>query len=150
MRQGPSPPTVCPSLVAAGSSAADIAIAGPSTAADPSSAVAGADPSVPVVRPTSAPAAAAPDAGDVEGSSSVAPAQRIYHTRVRPIPLAPSHPRPARRAPPAKRDQTSDPGESSTSRSRAPPSLPYQGIVGALDLSPRSIIRRPYFPYNLI
>ena len=150
MHQGPSPLAFSPSLVAAGSSAVDIAVAGPSTAADPSSAVAGADPSVLVERPTSAPAVAAPDACDVEGSSSVAPAQRIYHTRVRPIPPAPSHPRPARRAPPSKRDRTSDPGESSTSRSRAPPSLPYQGIVGALDLSPGSIIRRPYFPYNPI
>ena len=30
-------------------------------------------------------------------------------------------------------------------RSRAPPSLPYQGIVRAPDLSPGSIIRRPCF-----
>ena len=52
---------------------------------------------------------------------------------------------PARRAPPAKRAQTSSPGDSSTSRSRAPPSPPYQGIAGAPDLSLASIIRRPYF-----
>ena len=31
-------------------------------------------------------------------------------------------------------------------RSRAPPSPPYQGVAGAPDLSPGSIIRRPYFP----
>ena len=30
------------------------------------------------------------------------------------------------------------------------PSPPYQGIAGALDLSPGSIIRRPYFPYDPI
>ena len=76
----------------------------------------------------------------------MAPAQRRYHTRVDPTPPAPSHPRPARRAPPSKRARTSGPGESSTSRPRAQPSPPYQGISGALDLSTASIIRRPYFP----
>ena len=35
-------------------------------------------------------------------------------------------------------------------RSRAPPSPPYQGIAGAPDLSPTSIIRRPYFPCDPI
>ena len=44
-----------------------------------------------------------------------------------------------------KRARTSGPVESSTSRPQAPPSPPYQGIVGAPDLSPASIIRRPYF-----
>ena len=65
-------------------------------------------------------------------------------------PLAPSHPRPARRALPAKTTRTSGPGESSTSRSRVLPSPPYQGITGAPDLSPGSIIRRPYFPCDPI
>ena len=80
----------------------------------------------------------------------MAPAQRRYHTRVGPTPPAPSHPRPARRAPPAKRAWTSGPGESSTSRSRAPSSPPYQGVAGASDLSPGSIILRPYFPRDPI
>ena len=84
-------------------------------------------------------------AADVEGSSSMAPTQRRYHTRVGPTPNASSHPRPYRRAPPSKRARTSGLGESSTSRPRAPPSPPYQGIAGAPDLSPASIIRRPFF-----
>ena len=84
-------------------------------------------------------------AADAEGSSYVAPAYRRYHTQVSPTPLAPSHPRPAQRAPPPKRAWTSGPGVSSTSRPRAPPSPPYQGIAGAPNLSPASIIRRPYF-----
>ena len=79
------------------------------------------------------------------GSFSMAPAQRRYHTRVGPTPPDPSHPMPPRRAPPSKRAQTSGLGESSTSRPRAPPSPPYQGIAGAPDLFPASIIRRPYF-----
>ena len=91
-----------------------------------------------------------PAAADAEGSSSVAPAHRRYHTQVGPTPPAPSHPMPAWRAPPAKRAQTSGPGQSSTSRSRAPPSPPYQGIFGAPDLSPASIISRPYFPFDPI
>ena len=73
-----------------------------------------------------------------------------YHTRVGPTLPAPSHPRTARRAPPPKRARTSDLGESSTPRPRAPPSPPYQGIAGAPDLSPASIIMRPYFPCNPI
>ena len=36
------------------------------------------------------------------GSSSVAPAQRRYHTRVGPTPPSPPHPRLARRAPPPR------------------------------------------------
>ena len=80
----------------------------------------------------------------------MAPAYRRYHTRVGPTPPAPSHPRPAQRAPSAKRARTSVSGESSTSRPRAPPSSPYQGIAGAPDLSPASIIRRPYFPCDPI
>ena len=146
--QGPSSPAAGPSLTVNGSSAANIAAVGPATVG-PSTAAAGADPSAPAVHSTSAPAAAAP-AGDDEGFSSVAPAQRRYHTRVEPTPPAPSHPRPARRSPPAKRARTSGPGESSTLRSRAPPSPPYQGITGAPDLSPGSIIRRPYFLYDPI
>ena len=150
VRQGPSSPAAGPFLAAASSSAADIAAANPTTAvgpvaADPSVAAIDAGPSAPAVRPTSAPVAAVP-AKDAEGSSSVAPAQRRYHTRVGPTPPAHSHPRPARRAPPAKRARTSGSGESSTLRSRASPSPPYQAIVGAPDLSPGSIIRRPYFP----
>ena len=84
------------------------------------------------------------------GSSSVAPAQRRYHTRVGPTPPAPSHPRLAQRASQPKRSWTSGLGESSTSRPREPPSPPYQGMVGALDLSPASIIRRPYFHCSFI
>ena len=80
----------------------------------------------------------------------MAPVKRRYHTRVGPTPPSYSHPRPARRAPPAKRARTSGPGESSTLRSRAPPSPPYQGISRAPDLCPASIIRRPYFPYDPI
>ena len=86
------------------------------------------------------------------GSSSDTPDQRKYHTRVSPTPPAPSHPRPARRAPPSKRARTSGPGESSRSRLAEPQSPPHQGIAGVphLDLSLASIIRRPYFPYNPI
>ena len=151
VRQGPTPPAVGPSPAAAGfsaasSSAADPAAAGfvaagPSVAA-PSAAAAGASPSVPAVRP--------PAAVDAKGSSSVVPAQRRYYTRVGPTPPVPTHPRPARRAPPAKRARTSSQGESSTLRSKAPPSPPYRGIAEAPDLSSGSIIRRPYFPYDPI
>ena len=151
----PGPPHQAPSSAAAGPSTVGPSVAGPS-AAGPSVAAAGADPSVPAVRPSveaASPAPAAiqsPAAGDAEGSSSVAPTHKRYHTRVGPTPPAPSHPRPARRAPLAKKARTSGPGESSTSRSRAPPSPPYQGIPGASDLSPASIIRRPYFPCDPI
>ena len=127
--QGPTPPTVGPS------------------AASPSAVV---SPSVPAVRPSPAVASPAPAASDAKGSSSMTLAQRRYHTRVRSTPLAPSHPRPARRAPPAKRTWTLGPEESSTSRSREPPSQQYQGITGALNLSPASIIRQPYFPCDPI
>ena len=139
MRQGPNPSAIGPSV--ASPIAAGPAATGPSTAA------AGAGPNVPAERPT---AALTPAAGDAEGSSSVAPAQRRYHTRVGPTPPAPSHPRLAWRAPPAKKAWTSGPGESSTLRSRALPSPPNQGIAGAPDLSPGSIIRRPYFPCDPI
>ena len=64
--------------------------------------------------------------------------------------MAPSHPRPAWRAPLTKRARTSGPRETSTSRFRALPSPPYQGVAGAPDLSPGSIIRRPYFPCDPI
>ena len=87
VRQGPNPSTAGPSVVGPST-------AGPS-AVDHSAAVAGAGPSVPNARPTAASAAPAPAAGDAEGSSSVAPAQRRYHTRVGPTPPAPLHPRPA-------------------------------------------------------
>ena len=115
--------------------AADPAVAGSVAAA------AGAGPSVPAAHPHSDAVSPAPAARDAEGSSSMAPTQRRYHTRVGPTPPAPSHPKPAWRAPPAKRARTSGPRESSTSRSRAPPSPLYQGIAGAPDLSPGSIIR---------
>ena len=118
-----------------------------------------AGPSAPAAHPSAAaatsPAAAASlapaavqgtAAADAEGSSSVAPTQRRYHTRVGLTPPAPSHPRSTRRAPQPKRALTSSPEESSTLRPRAPPSPPYQGIAGAPDLSPASIIRQPYFP----
>ena len=147
VRQGPSPPAAGPSPAAAGSSAADTAAAGPSAVADPS--VAGPSAAAVGAGP-SAPAAVAPAVGDAVGSSSVAPAQRRYHTRAGPTPPAPSHPRPARRAPQAKRTRTSGSRESSSLRSKAPPSPPYQGVVGASDLSLRSIIRWPYFPYDPI
>ena len=134
MRQGPSPHAAGPSPTTADSSTTDAAVDGPTTArAGPSTVAAGAGPIVP--------AAAAPAARDAEGSSSMAPSQMRYHTRIRPTPPAPLHPRPARRAPPAKKPQTSGLRESTTSRSRAPPSPPYQGIAGAPDLSPGSIIR---------
>ena len=150
VRQGPTPPTEtstpCPSFAATAPSTADASF----------TPAVGVGLSVPTARPFVASASLAPiavqspAAGDAEGSSSMAPAQRRYHTRVGPTPPAPSHPKPAWRAPPAKRARTSSPGESSTSRSRAPPSPPYQGISGAPDLSPASIIRRPYFPYDPI
>ena len=105
VRQGPSPSAAGPA--ATGPSASSVA-------ADPSIAVAGAGPSVLVAHPTATPATPALAAGDAEGSSSVAPTQRRYHTRVGPTPPAPSHPRPARRAPSTKRAQTSGIGESST------------------------------------
>ena len=73
-------------------------IVGPYTAVSPSAAIAGSSSSMPVMYPTSAPAADVP-AGDAEGSSSVAPAHRRHHTRVGPTPPAPSHTRPSRRAP---------------------------------------------------
>ena len=101
--QGPSSPATGPFSAAARSPAADVTAASLSSAAGPSVVAVGAGPRSPAVCPTTAPAAAAPAAGDAEGSSSVAPAQRRYHTRVEPTPPAPSHHRPARRAPPAKR-----------------------------------------------
>ena len=150
VRQGPSPSTAGPSSTATESPTADIAAAGPSSAVGPSAAAVGTGPRAHAVRPTAAPVAAAPAAVDAEGSSSVTPAQRRYHTRVGPTPPAPSHPRPSRRAPPTKRARISCPGESSSSRSRALPSPPYQGVAEAPDLSPGSIIRRPYFPCDPI
>ena len=94
VRQGPSSSAVGPSLAVAGSSAADITAVGPIAAADPSAATAGADPSAPYVRPTSAHAAAVP-VGDTKDSSFVALAQSRYHTRVGPTPPTLSHSRPA-------------------------------------------------------
>ena len=128
VRQGPTPPVAGPSATAAGT-CLSVSVVRPS-----------------VVAASLAPfAVQSPTAGDAEGSSFVAPAYRRYHTWIGLTPPASSHPRPARRAPPAKRAWTSGLGESSTLRSRAPPSPPYQGIAGAPYLSPASIIRRPYF-----
>ena len=88
------------------------------------------------------------------GSTSAAatPALRRYHTRVGPIPPSPPHPKPSRRASLSKRAQTSGPGESSSSKPPEPQSPPTQGLVGDLppDLSPASIIKRPYFHYSPI
>ena len=145
VRQGPTLPAAGPSTTGSYAAASSSAVvcpsaAGPSAVIVPSAAVVSTDPSVPAAL-TAAAASPALAAGDAEVSSSMAPAQRRYHTRVGPTPPAPSHPRPARRAPSAKRAQTSSPGESYTSRSRAPPSPPYQGIAGAPDLSLGSIIR---------
>ena len=131
----------------------------PPVAAPPATAVvAAAPPAAATVAPAALAAAATlfttttTQGSPAVGSSSDAPASRRYHTRVGPTPLAPSHPRPARRAPPSKRARTSGSGESSRSRLAEPQSPPHQGIVGVphLDLSPASIIRRPYFPYNPI
>ena len=128
----------CASIAPAGTSTPGVAAAvGPNApAACPSAAVA-ASSTLAAVQGTTA--------ADAEGSSSMAPAQRRYHTRVGPTSPAPLHPRPARRAPPPKRAQTSGLRESSTSRPRAPPSPPYQGIARAPDLSPASIIKQPFF-----
>ena len=141
VHQGPTPPAASPFTTGP-------AATGPPTVG-PSVATVSTGPSVPAVRPTVAAASPAPATGITKGSSSVAPAQRRYHTQVGPTPPAPSHPRPARRAPLAKRAWTSGLGESSISRSRAPPSPPYQGIAGAPDLSLGSIIRPPYFLLDL-
>ena len=157
--QGPIPTVAGPSPATTYFLAAEPTVADPTTAipavagfvtANPSAAAVGADPRVPAAHPTADDASPALAVGDIEGSSSVALVQRRYHTRVGPTPPTPSHPRPACRGPPAKRARTSGPGESSTSRSKAPLYPPYQGIAGALDLSLGSIIRRPYFPCNPI
>ena len=100
VRQGPTPPAaspfpvvIGPSPTAVGFPAVDPVAVGPSVAA------AGAGPRVPAAFPTIHATPPAPAVGDVMGSSSMAPAQRRYHTRVGPTPPALSHPRPARRAP---------------------------------------------------
>ena len=108
------------------------------------------------------PAVAAAQGSLLVGSSSApasshppgaaAPVPRRYHTRVGPTPPSPPHPRPSWRAPQSKRARTSSLGESSSSRPPEPQSPPTQGLLGDLlsDLSPASIIRRPYVHYNLI
>ena len=80
-------------------------------------------------------------------STATAPPPRRYHTRVGPVPPSSPHPRPSRRALPSKRARTSGPGESYNSRPPEPQSPPTQGPAEDLppDLSPASIIRRPYF-----
>ena len=100
--------------------------------------------------PTPAAAQGIPAMGPASTAAAAAP--RRYHTRVGPIPPSPPHPRPSRRAPPSKRARTSGPGESSSSRPPEPQSPPTQGPTGdlPLDMSPASIIRRPYFHCNPI
>ena len=84
--QGPTPPT------GTSTPGPSSAATGPFATTSPSDAAAGASPSVLVVHPSVAAALDAPHvvqnpvAADVEGSSSVAPAQRRYHTRVGPTP----------------------------------------------------------------
>ena len=95
-----------------------------------------------------APAATAAATQDTPTSSSTAaPIPRRYHTRVGPIPPSPPHHRPSRRAQPSKRAWTSGLGKSSSSRPLEPQSPHTKGPIGDLppDLSPTSIIRRPYF-----
>ena len=125
-----------------------------------SSPLAGGSSTAPLVaaEPASTPSAAvvappiAAQGSAVVGSSAAAPAPRRYYTRVGPTPPSPPHPRPARRALPSKRAQTSGLGEPSSSRPQEPQSPPHQSPTGApsLDLSPASIIRRPLFHYNPI
>ena len=105
---------------------------------------------VPAPTATAATAQVIPAMGSA--SAAAAPAPRRYHTRVGSIPPSPPHPRPSRRALLFKRARTSGPGESSSSRPLEPQSPPTQGPAGDLppDLSPTSIIRRPYFYYSLI
>ena len=85
-------------------------------------------------------------------SVATAPAPRTYHTGVGSVPPSPPHPRPSRRAPPSKRARTSGPRESSSSKPQKPQSPTNQSPAGALplDLSPASLIRRPYFHYSPI
>ena len=80
-------------------------------------------------------------------SVAVAPAPRRYHTKVGLVPPSPPHSRPSRRAPLSKMARTFGLGESSSSRPQEPQSPTNRSPVGALplDLSPTSIIRRPYF-----
>ena len=93
-----------------------------------------------------------PTVGSAKGAAtshaSIAAAlsPRRYHTRVGHIPPYPPHPRPSQKAPPSKRGRTSGLGESSSSRPQEPKSPTNQSSSRALpmDLSPASIIRRPY------
>ena len=75
------------------------------------------------------------------------PAPHMYDTRVGPTPPSPAQLRPSWRAPPPKSARTSGPGESSSSRPQEPHSPPVQGPADDIvpDLSPASIIRRPFF-----
>ena len=97
-----------------------------------------------------------PATASLEVTSTVpaapAPAPCRYDTRVGPTPPSPPHPRSTRRAPPSKRARTFGPRESSSFRPQEPHSPPNQSPAGdpPLDLSPASIIRRPYFHRDLI
>ena len=110
------------------------------------------DPTVAAIQ--SAPAMPATTAAVVASIVPTAPthASRRYANRVGPTPPSPPHPRPTRRAPPSKRARTSGLGESSSFRLQEPYSPPNKGPVGdlPLDLSPASIIRRPFFHYDPI
>ena len=107
----------------------------------------------PRVRPSSPPLAAGQSSPPATAAAaSLAPipttlAPRKYDTRVGPTPPSPADQRPSRRAPPPTRALTSDPGESSSSRPQEPHSQPIQGPANDIpsDLSPASIIRRPFF-----
>ena len=103
------------------------------------------------MRPSSPPLAVGQSTPPVAAASHApvptALTPRRYDTLVGPTPPSPAHPRPPRRAPPPIRARTSDPGESSSSRPHEPHSPPVQGPVDDLppDLSPASIIHRPFF-----
>ena len=116
------------------------------TAADPVSTTAAA------VDPISTAATAMPAPASSHPPGSAASVPMRYNTRVSLAPPSLPHPRPSWRAPPSKRARTSGPGESSSSRPPKPQSLPTQGPAGdlPLDLSPASIIRKPYFHYGPI
>ena len=105
------------------------------------------------MRPSSSPPAdVATPASAAAATASPAPApatpsHRMYDTRVGPTPPFPHHQQPSRRAPPPKRARTWGPSESSSSRPQEPHSPPIQRPTDdfPLDLSPPSIIRRPFF-----
>ena len=80
-------------------------------------------------------------------SVPTAPTPCKYDTWVGPTSPSLADPRPSKRTPPPTRDRTSDPSESSSLRPQEPHSPPVQGPTDDLppNLSPASIIRRPFF-----